>query len=457
MLSKIDLQPRTSTLSCDLARRDFGRRALGLAALLGTGRDWLVPDAAAAVARPVGAWREDFPALDRGMPASKVIYLDSAATTQRPRPVLAAMTAFYENDNANPGQALHARARSAYERYEAARARIARFLNATHNDEVVWVRGTTEGVNVVAHAWARARLRPGDEILLTAAEHASNMLPWQLAASATGARVVYVDVDPDGRISLADLRRKLNSRTRLLAFGHVSNVAGYVNPAAEICALAKKAGARVFVDAAQSVPHFAVDVRAIGCDFLAFSSHKMLGPMGTGVVWVRREMFDEMVPFQSGAKMAHAVGLHEREWSALAHRFEAGTPNVAGAVGLGAAVEYLDSIGRIEVERHERQLCEHALEKLLAIPGLELHGPRSPERRIPVFSFSLSGTAPDELARRLDEAGVAIRAGDLAALPLLRRFGVDSAARASCYLYSTHDDIDRLAAELRSADLRNRP
>jgi cysteine desulfurase/selenocysteine lyase len=248
---------------------------------------------------------------------------------------------------------------------------------------------------------------------------------------------------------LTDLERKLRTRTRLLAFGHVSNAAGYINPAAEICALARKTGARVFVDAAQSVPHLAVDVREIGCDFLAFSSHKMLGPMGTGVVWVRREMFDKMEPFQAGARMAHAVDLHEHDASSQAYRFEAGTPNVTGAVGLAAAVDYLEARGRAEIERFEQELCAYALERLLSVPGLMLHGPESPERRIPVFAFSLSGIAPHDILRRLDEAGVAIRAGDLAALPLLRRFGVGSTARASCYMYTTKDDIDRLAAELR--------
>ncbi len=394
-------------------------------------------------------WREDFPALRQRESGRHTVYLDSAATTHRPQSVLAAMNSFYEDDNANPGAALHSRARRAYREYEEARVKLARFLNAEHADEVIWVRGTTEGVNLVAHAWARTRLRPGDEILLTTAEHASNMLPWQLAAKATGARIVYADVDPEGRISLTDLEHKLGARTRLVAFSHVSNVAGYVNPAAEICALARKAGARVFVDAAQSAPHLAVDVRAIGCDFLAFSSHKMLGPMGTGVVWVRRAIFDEMEPFQAGSNMAHAVDVNDRDPGHYAYRFEAGTPNVAGPVGLAAAVDYLESLGRDEIEKYEHGLCAYALERLLAVPGLVLHGPKSPERRIPVFAFSLPGSAPGEILGHLDEAGIAIRAGELAALPLLKRLGVTSAARASCYLYSTRDDIDRLAAELR--------
>jgi cysteine desulfurase/selenocysteine lyase len=274
------------------------------------------------------------------------------------------------------------------------------------------------------------------------------MLPWQLAARATGATVSYVDVDDAGRISLADLNRKLSRRTRLLAFSHVSNVVGHVNPAAQICARGHEVGARVFVDAAQSAPHLAVDVQAIGCDFLAFSSHKMLGPMGVGVLWVRSSVLDEMAPYQAGANMAHEIDLEARSWSHAAWRFEAGTPNVAGPVGLASAVDFLDAIGREGISQYEHQLTTHALERLLSVPGLQLLGPRVPEDRIPVFAFTLAGTMPSDVLRYLDEAGIAIRAGDLAALPLLKRLGAAVAARASCYLYTTRDEIDLLADEL---------
>jgi cysteine desulfurase/selenocysteine lyase len=310
------------------------------------------------------------------------------------------------------------------------------------------VRGTTEAVNLVATAWARARLRRDDEILLTVAEHASNLLPWRLAAEATGARVRFVDVDDAGRVSLEDLDRKLSRRTRLVAFSHVSNVAGYINPAAEICARARRAGARVFVDAAQSAPHVAIDVQAMGCDFLAFSSHKMLGPMGCGVVWGRRELLDEMPPYHVGSNMAHEVGFDHAELEKGAARFQAGTPDVAGPVGLAAAIAFFEGAGREAVERHERALVRHGLARLREVPGLRLIGPAAEDRRVPVFTFTLPGRGAASVASELDRQGIAVRAGDMAALPLLKRVGTAEAVRASAYIYSTTDDLDRLAEAL---------
>jgi cysteine desulfurase / selenocysteine lyase len=436
----------------------FTRRALGQVALAA----WLTASAerdradAAAAAPPhagVARWRADFPVLGQTVNGHPLAYLDSAATTQRPAAVLEALLNYYRRDNANPGATLHTLARRAHELYEGARGALAAFINAADRDEVVWVRGTTEGINLVASAWGRPRLRSGDEVLLTVAEHASNLLPWRLLAEQTGATVRYVDVDDEGRIRLDDLERKLSEHTRLVAFSHVSNVAGYLNPAADICARARSVGARVLIDAAQSAPHVSLDVRALGCDFLAFSSHKMLGPMGVGVLWARRELLDEMSPYQAGSNMAHAIDFSSQEFEHGARKFGAGTPNVAGPVGLAAAVEYLKRQDRSAIERHEEQLTQHALKQLADVPGLRLLGPRTPEQRIPVFSFVLAGHPPAEILRHLDSRGIAVRAGDLAALPLLKRFGVNAAVRASCYLYTETAELDRLAAALH--DLRH--
>jgi len=393
-------------------------------------------------------WRQDFPALRHSTAREQRVYLDSAATAQRPTAVLNALREFYERDNANPGKTQHATARRAYEQYQQARRTIARFINAPSADEITWVRGTTEGINLAASAWARSTLRPGDEILLTVAEHASNLLPWRLAAEQTGVRVGFIDVDHEGRISLEDLDRKLSARTRLVAFSHVSNVAGYVNPAAEICARAKHTGARTFIDAAQSAPHVPLDVQAIGCDFLAFSSHKIAGPMGAGVLWARAEILDSMPPYQSGSNMAHGIDLHGQEFEKAAYKFGAGTPSVADAIGMSAAVDYLESLGRETIRVHEEHITSYVLERLANIPGLRVLGPRQFKDRIPVFAFDVAGIAAETLMHDLDARGVAIRAGDLSALPLLKHFGVREAARASCFLYTTQADIDEFIEAL---------
>jgi len=431
-----------------MQRRELGRAAIGavLAGMLGPRPVQAAPHSIHE--SPAERWRGAFPALHQQIGGQPLIYLDSAATTQRPNAVLDAVMDFYRHDNANPGHTLHALARRAHERYEAARGTLARFLNANSAEEIVWVRGTTEGINLVAFAWTRSRLRHGDEILLTLAEHASNLLPWKLAAAQTGAIVRYVDVDDSGRISLEDLDRKLSERTRLVAFSHVSNVAGYINPAAQICTRARSAGARVLVDAAQSAPHAPLDVQAMNCDFLAFSSHKMLGPMGVGVLWVRRELLEDMPPYQAGSNMAHGIDLETEEFEHAARKFGAGTPNVSGPIGLAAAVTFLDAIGREALEQHESALTAYALQRLSDVRGLRLIGPKTPQQRIPVFSFLMSGWEPHEVLHRLDAQGIAIRAGDLSALPLLRRFGLTAAARASCYFYTSHLEIDRLVSAL---------
>ena len=432
-----------------ITRRELGHLAFGSLLAASGGRVTGATPGVPAAGLVESAWYRDFPALQQNVNGEPLTYLDSAATTQRPAVVLSALASYYRHDNANPGAVLHALARRAHERYEGARSALAKFIHARNPGEVVWVRGTTEGINLVASAWARPRLKPGDELLLTVAEHASNLLPWRLVAEQTGAIVRYVDVDDAGRIRIDDLERKLSERTRLVSFSHVSNVAGYVNPAAEICAHARNAGARVLIDAAQSAPHVPLDVQALGCDFLAFSSHKMLGPMGVGVLWARQELLEDMAPYQAGSNMAHQIDFSGQEFAPAAHKFGAGTPNVSGAVGLAAAVEYLRGQDRDAIERHEAHLTQHALDQLTAIPGLRLLGPRSAAQRVPVFSFVLTGHSPAAILKHLDARGIAIRAGELAALPLLKHFGVAEAARASCYLYTSTSELDRLAAGLR--------
>ena len=394
---------------------------------------------------PTEKWREAFPALRQEINGKPLAYLDSAATTLRPRQMIDALASFYARENANPGAALHTLARRANAAMEGARASVASFIGATDPLEVVFTRGTTEGLNLVANAWGRANLKPGDEILIGMAEHSSNMLPWRYVAKATGARVVYFGVDAEGRPLLDDISAKLTPRTRIVAFSHVSNVLGMINPAAEICARVRGAGRIVVVDGAQSLPHFPVNVGEMGCDFMAFSSHKMLGPMGVGVLWGRRELLDGMPPFQSGSNMAHDVDLETEHLSDGALKFSAGTPNASGPVGLAAAIAFLRDIGQDAITTHEREVNRRMIERLRAIPRARLLGSDDPDGRVSVFSVAVQGKAPAEILKAMDAKGIAIRAGDLASLPLLRHFGVSAAARASCYLYTSLDEVDRFA------------
>jgi cysteine desulfurase/selenocysteine lyase len=443
---------RTPDSLSNPSRRKLGKTLL--AALAASGARATCAAADNVSGPPIDQWRAAFPILETRIRDRPLAYLDSAATTHRPEAVLQSLLDFYRTANANPGSTLHTLAQRAQELYQDARATVAHFLNAANADEIVWVRGTTEAVNLVATAWARPNLRAGDEILLTVAEHASNLLPWRLAALHCGAHVRFVDVDDEGRISLQDLERKLTKRTRLFAFSHVSNVAGFINPAARICARVRAAGVRVFIDAAQSAPHIPLDVQALGCDFLAFSGHKMLAPMGIGVLWAHRDVLTAMPPYQAGSNMAHAIDLESELLEVAGRKFCAGTPNASGAIALAAAITFLGSLGRAAIERHESELSAHGLDALQSVPGLRILGPRAPEERLPVFSFVLENRTPQEILRALDADGIAIRAGDLSALPLLKRFGVTAAARASCFLYTRPDEIDRLVRVLRRLVIR---
>jgi cysteine desulfurase/selenocysteine lyase len=399
------------------------------------------------VAAAPGRWRADFPALGQLVNGKPLAYLDSAATTLRPAPVIEAIAGYYRTVNANPSATLHTLARRSAEEYAGARTAVARFINADSR-EIIWTRGTTEGINLFASSWGGANLRPGDEILVSVAEHYSNWLPWRAVAQRTGAAVRVFGVHDDGSLNLEDLERQLSPRTRLVAVSHVSNVLGLINPIPEIVRRARSVNARVFVDGAQSVPHLPVDVRALGCDFMAFSSHKMLGPMATGVAWARHEILEAMPPYQTGSNMAHDVTVDSAVFEHDGQKFQAGSPNVSGPIGLAAACAYLNGLGRAAIASHEHALATRALDVFRRIRGLKLIGSTSAENRVPVFCFTIGGVAVPAIVKALDDEGIAIRGGDMAAMPLLERFGTKTAARVSAYLYNTVQDLDRLGAVL---------
>ena len=445
----------------ETCRREFLQRISAVAALSASPSILGRVEAVASLRTPSTAgkqasqdmeWlRAQFPALAQRVNGNPLVYLDSAATTQRPRVVIDGLSHFYVHENANPSSSLHTLARRCATLYQKARETVARFVNARGSDEIVWTRGTTEAINLVAASWGVANLRSGDEIILTVSEHYSSLVPWQLAAQRAGAHVRVLDVDDEGRLRLDQLDTLLSSRTKLVVFPHVSNVLGLINPAKEICQRAHRAGAAVLVDGAQSIPHFSVDVQELGCDFFAFSGHKMFGPMGTGVLWARREILDRMPPYQSGSNMVHEVEME----GAPAHfvsgslKFEAGTPNVAGALGLATATEFLESLGRKTLWMREQELTRYALRRLHEVPGLRILGAKEAEDRVSVFSFIIENKKPLDVVKSLDAQGIAIRGGDLASLPVLIRMGVSAAMRVSCYAYTTLREIDQLVAALK--------
>jgi cysteine desulfurase / selenocysteine lyase len=394
------------------------------------------------------AVRERFPLLRPDAAGHRLIYLDSAATAQRPDTVLAAIDGFYRTDNANVHRGIYDLSRRATERFEQAREAVAGFIGAPDSAELIWTRGTTEAINLVAATWGQENIGAGDEIVLSVLEHHSNIVPWQLLARRVGARLRYVDIDEDGRLRLDQYDEVLSERTRLVAVGHVSNALGTINPVAEVVERARAVGALVLIDGAQGAPHLPVDVQALGCDFYALSGHKMGGPMGIGALWGRRELLEAMPPYQGGGEMIETVLPDESTWAELPHKYEAGTPNVGGAVGMAAAAAFLHDLGRDAVLAHERELVEYGLERLGRIDGLRLFGPPTPEGRIAVFSFALEGVHPHDVATILDAEGVAVRAGHHCTQPLMRRLKVPATTRASCYVYNTTEDLDRLAEGL---------
>jgi cysteine desulfurase/selenocysteine lyase len=392
--------------------------------------------------------RRDFPLLQRSVDGKPLVYLDSAATSQKPRVVLEALQRYYEEYNANVHRGLYRIAERATLAYEEARAKVAAFIGAPP-EELIFTRGTTEAINLVAYSYGDAFVRPGDEILVTEMEHHSNLVPWQLLTQRRGARLRFVRVRPeDGTLDLDSLDRCLTERTRVVAVTHQSNVVGTINPVRDIAERAHAVGAVVLVDGAQSVPHMPVRVQDLGCDFLAFSGHKMCGPTGIGALWGRRELLEAMPPFHGGGEMIERVELETSTYKDPPHRFEAGTPNIADAIALGVAVDYLQAVGMDAVRAHEKALVRYALAQLAEVKGLRLYGPRDPELRGGAVAFSLEGVHPHDVAQVLDGEGVCVRAGHHCAQPLHRALGVAATARASVYLYNTPEDIDALVRGL---------
>ena len=392
--------------------------------------------------------RADFPLLANN---PGLHYLDSAATSQKPRAVLDALCEFYETSNANPHRGAYSLSVRATERYHEARVRIARFLGVRDSDCLIFTRGTTEGLNLVAGSWGAANVSSGDEIVVTAMDHHANFVPWQVLAMKTGAKFRVCELTPDGRIDLDFLAGLLSSRTRIVAFSHVSNALGTINPVSEIVRLVRdRTDAILVCDGAQSAPHFPVSFDSLGVDFYAFSGHKMLGPMGIGGLIGTREILDEMPPYQTGGDMIEFVYDDRTTWNVLPHKFEAGTPNAANAVGLAAAVDYLDAIGMDRVIAHERALMAAAQKRLATVEGLHIYGP-AVEQRSGVVSFTVADVHPHDLATILDGEGVCIRAGHHCAQPLMRRLDVPATARASFYIYNDESDIEALVAGIRKA------
>ena len=395
--------------------------------------------------------RAEFPILEQQVNGHPLVYLDNAASTQKPRRVLETLDRFYRQDNANIHRGIHELSRRATDAYEAARVRVAQFFGIGDPAELIWTRGTTEGLNLVAGSWAMANLRPGDEILLSVMEHHSNLVPWQIVAGRTGARLRFLDIDEQQRLDLSGLAELLSERTRLVSICHVSNALGTINPVAEIAARAHEVGAVMVVDGAQSAPHLPVNIQALGCDFYAFSGHKMCGPTGIGGLWGRRELLEAMPPFFGGGDMIEFVELESSTYAPIPNKFEAGTPSIAGVIGLGAAVDFLAEIGPAAIQAHERCLLEYANKQLRAIPDLRIFGPEHLEERSGVISFTLADIHPHDLATILDSEGVAIRAGHHCTQPLMRRLEVAATARASFYVYNTTEDVDCLVGALQTA------
>jgi cysteine desulfurase/selenocysteine lyase len=396
--------------------------------------------------------RGEFPALDQDIDGHSLVYLDNAATTQKPRAVLDALTHYYEADNANVHRGIHELSRRATEAYEGARRKVADWLGAGDPSEIVWTRGTTEAINLVAFAYGLDRLEQGDEILLSVLEHHSNIVPWQLVAARTGATIRYIEIDDDGEWILTDLPDLVGERTRIVALNHVSNALGTINPVERVVrhVRAHAPDAVILLDGAQAMAHMDVDVGALGVDFYAFSGHKVCGPTGIGALWGRKAHLEAMAPYQGGGEMISVVERDRSTWAAVPHKFEAGTPNIAGAVGMGAAVDFVEGIGKPAILAHEREVVGYAIEALEARFGdrIRIWGPKAIERRSGVVSFSLDFAHPHDIATILDSEGVAVRAGHHCAQLVMKRYGVPATARASFYLYNTTDDVDRLVHAL---------
>jgi len=397
--------------------------------------------------------RKDFPILKRKVHKDKpLVYLDNAATTQKPIQVIEAISNYYMNYNSNIHRAVHELAEEATLAYETTRDKIAKFINAKNREEIVFVRGTTEAINLVAYAWGRQNINKDDIIVTTEYEHHSNIVPWQLVAKEKGAKLEYIGVDDNGELILDHLDTYLKTgKVKLVTFSQMSNVLGTITDSEEIVKRCKAHGVRVLIDGAQSVPHLKVDLQKLDCDFFAFSAHKMLGPTGVGVLWARKELLQEMVPFNGGGDMIREVHKYETTWNDLPYKFEAGTPNIADVIGFAAALDYLDKIGMDKVREHEMELTKYALDKLSQMKGIVLYGPKDITKRGGVISFNLGDIHPHDLATIIDEDGIAIRSGHHCAQVLMERLDVSATSRASFYIYNTKEEVDVFIRSLNRA------
>jgi cysteine desulfurase/selenocysteine lyase len=395
--------------------------------------------------------QKDFPILSRQVRGKRLVYLDNAATTQKPKSVIEAEARYYRETNANIHRGIHTLSEEATAQYEDVRKKVARFIGAQAPESIIFTRGATEAVNLVATSWGRKYLKPGDEILLSAVEHHSNLIPWQLTAQATGAKLQFIPITADGQLDMSGIDQLLTKRTKLVAITAMSNALGSIFPVREIARKADAVGAKVLVDGAQSVPHMPTNVSELGCDFLVFSAHKMLGPTGVGVLYGRPELLDAMDPYQGGGDMILEVWRDHAKWNELPWKFEAGTPNIAGVIAFGAAIDYLNQIGMASVRVHEKDLAAYALAALARDPQVYIYGPRDVEKRGGVISFNYGNIHPHDIGTLLDQEGIAIRAGHHCCQPLMRDLGISGTARASFYIYNSKEDVDALVAALAKA------
>jgi len=390
--------------------------------------------------------RKLFPILNQEVNGKPLVYLDSAATSQKPLPVIEALEKYYREYNSNVHRGVHTLGTKATDAYEGAREKVRKFINAKSTEEVIFTRGTTTAINTVAASYGRANLREGDEIVITYMEHHSNIIPWQQVAKHTGATLKYIPLQEDGSISLEDVEKTITPNTKIVSVMHVSNVLGAINPIKEIAQIAHKNGAIMVVDGAQGAPHMKIDVQELDCDFLAFSGHKMCGPTGIGVLYGKKALLENMEPVEFGGEMIDFVGLYESTWKELPWKFEGGTPIIAGAIGLGAAIDFLEQIGLDNIAAHEHKLAQHAMEQMSTIDGVAIYGPKE---RAGLVTFNIDDVHPHDVATVLDAEGIAVRAGHHCAQPLMKWLNVSATARASFYLYNTEEDIDKFVAALK--------
>lgn len=397
----------------------------------------------------LSSYRADFPVLQQEINGKPLVYFDNGATTQKPLQVIQAITHYYEHDNSNVHRGTHTLSTRATDAFEAARARAATYLHAASSDEIIFTGGTTDSINLVAQTWGRANIQAGDKIMLTEMEHHSNLVPWQILAEATGASLVYLTVDEaTGQLDLTNLAERLAEGVKLLSFVHISNTLGTINPAKEICATAKQAGVTTLIDGAQSIGHQVVDVQALGCDFYAAGAHKMAGPTGFGILYGRKELLEAMPPWRGGGEMIKTVSYEHSTWNELPYKFEAGTPDIAGAIGFGAAMDYLDAVGREKIAQHDHELGAYAAAQLGAIPGMRLLGPPVGQDRAGLVAFAHETVHSEDICTLADEAGIALRGGHHCTMPMHDKFGISASARASFYLYNTPEEVDRLVKTL---------